>query len=185
MINGRLYILDVKVCYPGEHFVQRTHDRNVAKYQAIADEYTAKGYKSPVIHTIIVPSAGCVPLSTHLALLDVGFSVKQSTNLLSRMSAVVCRQNELHLRRSLPKAQPPPRTSPTSPVEPVVPEPEPGDPAHGVELDPSDFESFPLILDDLREAFSGLLVSPRVPDPFTTSPTGPVISVLFLLCMWV
>ena len=191
MEDFRVFILDVKVPYPSQGFVRRTHDRNVAKYQAIADEYEAAGYKKPVILTIIIPSVGCNTRFTHEALIEVGFSRKQSINLLSRMSAMVCRQNELHLRRSLPKVQPlaasaaTPEGQDQEDDERVVPpeseleeeqDPEPGEPARGVELDPADFKpSLPETVDELSASFAELFLSPQAVDgtPVHPPPSAP------------
>jgi hypothetical protein len=167
--DGEAWIIDAKCPYPSMGFVERTHERNVTKYQGILDQHVGAGHAPGQVLTFIVPSAGSNPLHSYDSLLLVGFSPKQATNLLSRVSGEVAKQNERLLRRTLRKdPSPPPPPLPTAPGadevegEPPDPEPEvdPLHPPHGVELDPADFpRSFPQIIDDLSQDLQALSLS--------------------------
>jgi len=55
-------ILDLKVPYHGQSFLQ-CHDKNVAKYQHLADRLKVKDW-DVVLDTIIVSSTGLIPQHT-------------------------------------------------------------------------------------------------------------------------
>lgn len=62
-----------------------THARNTYHYQNLARQYQKK-LTTVTIHTIIIPSAGPIPLHTYTSLVEVGFQARKVPNVLREMS---------------------------------------------------------------------------------------------------
>jgi hypothetical protein len=88
----RALILDFKVPYHGQSFLQ-CHDRNVAKYQFLADKLKSNGFKKVVLDTIIVSSDGFIPQHTADVLKLLPIPSKQIPSLLKLMSITAIKES--------------------------------------------------------------------------------------------
>ena len=88
----RAALLDFKVPYHGQSFLQ-CHDKNVAKYQHLANKLSANGFKKVILDTIIVSSDGLIPQHTADLLKLLPIPPKQIPSLLKMLSITAIKES--------------------------------------------------------------------------------------------
>jgi hypothetical protein len=88
----RVVIADVKVPFPCDGFVDRTHTANVMKYTALKEKFERHGY-STELYTIIIPSVGPNLKFSHSALTRIGFKTSEANKILRNMSGAAAKEN--------------------------------------------------------------------------------------------
>lgn len=91
-LPSRADLIDMKTPYPRSDYVARTHLSNHLKYRGIASDYRHAEFHTQTF-TIIVPSAGPVPMHTWESLKRIGFPERQINTLIRNMSTASIRAN--------------------------------------------------------------------------------------------
>ena len=91
-VTGKVAVADVKCYWPKTNATVDVDARNVAKYQPIATSYQNK-YGSAKVITIMLPTAGPVPMVTLEALKDCGIKAGKATSILRDMMVKVIKGN--------------------------------------------------------------------------------------------
>jgi len=86
-------ILDLKVPYHGQSFLQ-CHDKNVVKYQHLANRLKRQRWNDIILDTVIVSSTGLIPQHTaSLIKLHLPIPVRQVNNVLKHLSITSIKQS--------------------------------------------------------------------------------------------